>query len=50
MFLLLVYLGGAVLEEGDAVDLVMRFDPRKVEWSADVAPMRIARSGSTAVV
>ncbi|CAF1499619.1 unnamed protein product [Rotaria magnacalcarata] len=42
--------GGAVLEEGDAVDLVMRFDPRKVEWSADVAPMRIARSGSTAVV
>ncbi|CAF2802313.1 unnamed protein product [Rotaria sp. Silwood2] len=42
--------GGAVLEEGDAVDLVMRFDPRKLEWSNDVAPMRIARSGSAAVV
>ncbi|CAF0742067.1 unnamed protein product [Rotaria sordida] len=42
--------GGAVLEEGDAVDLVMRFDPRKIEWSNDIAPMRIARSGSAAVV
>lgn len=42
--------GGAVLEEGDAVDLVMRFDPRTCEWSNDIAPMRIARSGSIAVV
>jgi N-acetylneuraminic acid mutarotase len=44
------FIGGAVLEEGDAVDLVMRFDPRTFEWSNDVAPMRIARSGSVAVV
>ncbi|CAF1122481.1 unnamed protein product [Adineta steineri] len=42
--------GGAVLEEGDAVDLVMKFDPRTFEWSTDVAPMRIARSGSVSVV
>ena len=43
-------LGGAVLEEGDVVDLVMRFDSRTYEWSNDIAPMRIARSGSVAIV
>jgi hypothetical protein len=49
--LLIVYVsGGAVLEEGDSVDLVMRYDPRSLQWNNDMAPMRIARSGSAAVV
>ncbi|CAF1684697.1 unnamed protein product, partial [Adineta ricciae] len=46
----LYIIGGAVLEEGDAVDLVMKFDPRTFEWSNDVSPMRIARSGAAVVV
>lgn len=50
MEIMYCFVGGAVLEEGDAVDLVMRFDPRTFEWSNDIAPMRIARSGSAAVV
>jgi N-acetylneuraminic acid mutarotase len=43
-------LGGAVLEEGDSIDLVMRYNPRRSEWSNDIAPMRSARSGAAAVV
>ena len=46
----LVVEGGAVLTEADSVDLVMRYNPRTSEWGNDIAPMRIARSGSAVVV
>ena len=38
------------MEETDSVDLVMRYDPRTMEWSNEISPMRIARSGSAIVV
>ncbi|GFQ65929.1 kelch-like protein 24 [Trichonephila clavata] len=41
--------GGAVLEDGDGIDLVQRFCPLTNVWS-DMAHMLIARSGSRACV
>uniref|UniRef100_T1IU73 Uncharacterized protein n=1 Tax=Strigamia maritima TaxID=126957 RepID=T1IU73_STRMM len=41
--------GGAVLEDGDGIDLVQCFDPKSDKWSL-MAPMLIARLGSAAFV
>ncbi len=41
--------GGAILEDGDGIDAVRRFDPKLCEW-AEMAPMLIPRSGSAATV
>ena len=41
--------GGAVLEEGDGIDLVQCYNPRTSEWM-ELASMLIARSGSAACV
>nr|XP_033771756.1 kelch-like protein diablo isoform X3 [Geotrypetes seraphini] len=45
----LVASGGAVLEDGDGMDLVQVYNPKTHSWT-EVAPMRIARSGSAACV
>uniref|UniRef100_A0A146LF72 Kelch-like protein diablo n=2 Tax=Lygus hesperus TaxID=30085 RepID=A0A146LF72_LYGHE len=37
--------GGAILEDGDGIELVQRYDPRTDIWN-EVAPMKIARSGA----
>ena len=41
--------GGAVLEDGDGIDLVQCFNPRTDDW-AQLTNMMIARSGSAACV
>ncbi len=41
--------GGAVLEDGDGIDLVQRYNPRTNEW-VEMSRMLIARSGSAACV
>ena len=41
--------GGAVLEDGDGIELVQRYDPRSNSWK-ELAPMLIPRSGSAACV
>jgi len=41
--------GGAVLEDGDGIELVQRYDPRVNTWT-ELAPMLIPRSGSAACV
>ncbi|KAG8177186.1 hypothetical protein JTE90_015794 [Oedothorax gibbosus] len=41
--------GGAVLEDGDGIDMVQRYCPATNEWS-ELAHMLIARSGSRACV
>jgi hypothetical protein len=41
--------GGAVLEDGDGIELVQRYDPRLNTWT-ELAPMLIPRSGSSACV
>jgi len=41
--------GGAVLEDGDGIELVQRYDPRINTWT-ELAPMLIPRSGSAACV
>ena len=41
--------GGAVLEDGDGIDLVQRYDSKTNEWT-EVASMLIPRSGSAACV
>ncbi|XP_047111182.1 kelch-like protein 12 [Schistocerca piceifrons] len=41
--------GGAVLEDGDGIELVQRYDPRTNTWT-ELAPMLIPRSGSAACV
>nr|CAD7260558.1 unnamed protein product [Timema shepardi] len=41
--------GGAVLEDGDGIELVQRYDPRSNTWT-ELAPMLIPRSGSAACV
>ena len=47
MFLLLT--GGAVLEDGDGIDLVQCYNSRTNQW-IELKPMLIARSGSAACV
>ncbi len=39
--------GGAILEDGDGIELVQKFDTRTTEWT-EVAGMLIPRSGSAA--
>ena len=39
--------GGAILEDGDGIELVQRFDSKCGEWT-EVAGMLIPRSGSAA--
>ncbi|XP_067128423.1 kelch-like protein 20 [Centruroides vittatus] len=46
---LLYVTGGAVLEDGDGIDLVQCYNPRTNSWN-EVAPMLIARSGSAICV
>ncbi|KAJ8877379.1 hypothetical protein PR048_021833 [Dryococelus australis] len=41
--------GGAVLEDGDGIELVQRYDPRISSWT-ELAPMLIPRSGSAACI
>ena len=41
--------GGAVLEDGDGIDLVQQYNPRTNQW-VEMARMLIARSGSAACV
>lgn len=41
--------GGAILEDGDGIELVQRYDVSTGDWS-EVAPMLIPRSGSAACV
>ncbi|XP_067003128.1 kelch-like protein diablo isoform X2 [Anabrus simplex] len=41
--------GGAILEDGDGIELVERYDPRTNTWM-NLAPMLIPRSGSAACV
>jgi N-acetylneuraminic acid mutarotase len=41
--------GGAILEDGDGIELVQRYDPRRDAWT-EVSPMLIPRSGSAACV
>ena len=42
-------LGGAVLEDGDGIDLVQQYNPRTNQW-VEMSKMLIARSGSAACV
>ncbi|XP_014243355.1 kelch-like protein 12 isoform X2 [Cimex lectularius] len=42
---LLYVTGGAILEEGDGIELVQRYDPRSNTWS-EVSPLKIPRSGA----
>ena len=42
-------LGGAVLEDGDGIDLVQVYDPRLNQWT-ELAHMIVPRSGSAACV
>jgi len=44
---LLYVTGGAVLEDGDGIDLVQCFDPKTNAWK-ELQPMLIPRSGSAA--
>lgn len=37
--------GGAVLEDGDGIEQVQRYDPRNDQWT-DLASMLIPRSGA----
>jgi hypothetical protein len=37
--------GGAVLEDGDGIELVQRYDPRNDTWT-NMTPMKIPRSGA----
>ncbi|XP_069761585.1 LOW QUALITY PROTEIN: kelch-like protein 3 [Narcine bancroftii] len=46
---LLYVAGGAVLEDGDGMNLVQVYNPKTNTWS-EVAPMQIPRSGSVACV
>ncbi|XP_078467222.1 kelch-like protein 24 isoform X1 [Lampetra fluviatilis] len=46
---LLYVTGGAVLEDGDGIELVQVYNPKMDTWS-EVPPMQIARSGSAACV
>lgn len=41
--------GGAVLEDGDGMDLAQVYNPKACMWT-EVAPMQIARSGSAACI
>ncbi|XP_054287348.1 kelch-like protein 12 [Macrosteles quadrilineatus] len=41
--------GGAVLEDGDGIELVQRYDPRSDTWT-ELAPMLIPRSGAAICV
>ncbi len=41
--------GGAVLEDGDGIDLVQCYNPRTNQW-VELSKMLIARSGSAACV
>ena len=41
--------GGAVLEDGDGIDLVQQYNPRTNQW-IEMSRMLIARSGSAACV
>uniref|UniRef100_A0A3B4GSV7 Kelch-like protein 20 n=1 Tax=Pundamilia nyererei TaxID=303518 RepID=A0A3B4GSV7_9CICH len=43
----LLYVTGAVLEDGDGTDLAQVYNPKTAVWT-EVAPMQIARSGSAA--
>ncbi len=45
----LVSSGGAVLEDGDGIDLVQQYNPRTNQW-VEMSKMLIARSGSAACV
>lgn len=46
---LLYVTGGAILEDGDGIDLVQCFNPKLNTW-VELSPMLIARSGSAACV
>ncbi|XP_033908286.2 kelch-like protein diablo isoform X2 [Acipenser ruthenus] len=46
---LLYVTGGAVLEDGDGMDLAQVYNPKACMWT-EVAPMQIARSGSAACI
>ncbi|XP_066546115.1 kelch-like protein diablo isoform X2 [Amia ocellicauda] len=46
---LLYVTGGAVLEDGDGMDLAQVYNPKACLWT-EVAPMQIARSGSAACI
>ncbi|MBN3311543.1 KLH20 protein, partial [Atractosteus spatula] len=46
---LLYVTGGAVLEDGDGMDLAQVYNPKLCSWT-EVAPMQIARSGSAACI
>ncbi|XP_007891830.1 kelch-like protein 3 [Callorhinchus milii] len=46
---LLYVAGGAVLEDGDGIDLFQVYNPQMNSWS-ELAPMQIPRSGSVACV
>ena len=41
--------GGAVLEDGDGIDIVQLYNPRIQTW-IEMRPMKIPRSGSGACV
>ena len=41
--------GGAILEDGDGIDLVQSFNPHTNQWT-ELSPMIIERSGSAACV
>ena len=41
--------GGAILEDGDGIDMVQKLDTSTGAWT-EVAPMLIPRSGSAAAV
>lgn len=47
--MLLSISGGAILEEGDGMDCVLRYDPRSDTWT-ELPPMLIARSGAACCV
>ena len=41
--------GGAILEDGDGIDVVQKYDTKTGEWT-ELATMLIPRSGSAACV
>lgn len=49
MYLSVRIIGGAVLDEGDGVNCVQRYDPRTDTWT-ELPPMMIARSGAACCV
>lgn len=48
-FIYCFHQGGAILEDGDGIELVQRYDPKHDTWT-ELSPMLIPRSGAATCV